>query len=138
MKAVIQSAYGPVDNLCLAELAKPAPGDKAVLIRVRAAGLDPGVWHMATGRPYLARLVVGFSKPRAPVAGWDAAGLVESVGPGVTRFRPGDEVFGNCHFDGTGTFAEYACLPEERCSLKPANLSFEEAAALPISACTAL
>jgi NADPH:quinone reductase-like Zn-dependent oxidoreductase len=81
---------------------------------------------------------LGFSGPKVPVAGWDAAGVVEAVGGGVTRFKPGDEVFGNSDVGGTGTFAEYACLPESHCAPKPANLTFEEAAVLPVSGCTAL
>lgn len=139
MKALIQGRYGPLANLRLAEIEKPVPKDNAVLIRVRAAGIDPGIWHMMTGRPYMVRLMgLGFSAPKVPVAGWDAAGVVESVGASVTRFKPGDEVFGNCDANGTGTFAEYACLPEDRAAPKPANLSFEEAAVLAVSGCTAL
>jgi NADPH:quinone reductase-like Zn-dependent oxidoreductase len=138
MKALAQYTYGPVENLRLVEIAKPSPGANDVLVRVRAAGVDPGIWHMVTGRPFLARLVIGLTKPKMPVAGWDAAGVVEAVGPGVTAFKPGDEVFGNCDAGGTGTFAEYACLPESRCALKPANLGFDAAAVLPVSACTAL
>ncbi|MCC7386578.1 MAG: NAD(P)-dependent alcohol dehydrogenase [Deltaproteobacteria bacterium] len=139
MKALVQQTYGPVENLRVAELEKPTPAAKAVLIRVRAAGLDPGVWHIMTGRPYMVRLMgLGFSRPKVPVAGWDAAGVVESVGEGVTRFKPGDEVFGNCDARGTGTFAEYACLPEDRCAPKPTNLGFDQSAVLPVSGCTAL
>jgi NADPH:quinone reductase-like Zn-dependent oxidoreductase len=139
MKAIVQQAYGPVDNLRLVDLPKPTPAEKAVLIQVRAAGVDPGIWHMMTGKPYMVRLMgLGISKPKVPVAGWDAAGVVESVGPGVTRFHQGDEVFGNCDVRGTGTFAEYACLPEDHCAPKPVNLSFDEAAVLPVSGCTAL
>jgi NADPH:quinone reductase-like Zn-dependent oxidoreductase len=139
MKAIVQETYGPVDNLRLVEREKPTPADKAVLIRVRAAGVDPGVWHVMTGRPYMVRLMgLGFSRPKVPVAGWDAAGVVEAVGRNVTRFKPGDEVFGNCNVGGTGTFADYACLPVDNCALKPTNLTFEEAAALPVSGCTAL
>ncbi len=139
MKAIVQEAYGPVENLRLMEREKPTPADKGVLIRVRAAGVDPGIWHLMTGRPYMVRLMgLGFSKPKVPVAGWDAAGVVEAVGPNVTGFKPGDEVFGNCNIGGTGTFADYACLPEDRCAPKPVNLTLEEAAALPVSGCTAL
>jgi NADPH:quinone reductase-like Zn-dependent oxidoreductase len=139
MKAIVQEAYGPVDNLRLVELTKPTPSEKAVLIQVRAAGVDPGIWHTMTGRPYMVRLMgLGLSRPKVPVAGWDAAGVVESVGSAVTRFHEGDEVFGNSDVRGTGTFAEYACLPEDHCAPKPVNLSFEEAAALPVSGCTAL
>src|SRR6185436_8644498 len=139
MRAIVQGTYGPLDNLRLVEREKPTPSENAVLIRVRAAGVDPGIWHMMTGRPYMVRLMgLGFSRPKVPVAGWDAAGVVEAVGAKVTRFKPGDEVFGNCDAGGTGTFAEYACLPEDRCAPKPANLSFEEAGALAVSGCTAL
>lgn len=139
MKAIVQNAYGPIDDLRLVELEKPVPPEKSVLIRVRAAGIDPGIWHTMTGRPYMVRLMgLGFSRPNTPIAGWDAAGVVEAVGAGVTRFKPGDEVFGNSDLKGGGTFAEYACLPEDRCELKPSNVSFEEAAALAVSGCTAL
>jgi len=139
MRAIVQGTYGPLDNLRLVEREKPTPAENAVLIRVRAAGVDPGIWHVMTGRPYMVRLMgLGFSRPKVPVAGWDAAGVVEAVGAKVTRFKPGDEVFGNCDAGGTGTFAEYACLPEDRCAPKPANLSFEEAGALAVSGCTAL
>ncbi len=139
MKAIVQQTYGPLDNLRLVEWQKPTPLANAVLIRVRAAGIDPGIWHLMTGRPYMVRLMgLGFSKPKVPVAGWDAAGVVEAVGQNVTRFKPGDEVFGNCDANGTGTFADYACLPEDRCAPKPTNITLEEAAALPVSGCTAL
>jgi NADPH:quinone reductase-like Zn-dependent oxidoreductase len=139
MKAIVQQTYGPIENLRLVEREKPEPAHKTVLIRVRAAGVDPGIWHVMTGRPYMVRLMgLGFSRPKVPVAGLDAAGIVEAVGPNVTRFKPGDEVFGSCIGGGTGTFAEYACLSEDRCAPKPANLTFEEAAALPVSGCTAL
>ena len=139
MKAIVQETYGPVENLRLVERAQPTPAHDAVLLRVRAAGVDPGIWHTMTGRPYMVRLMgLGFSRPKMPVAGWDAAGVVEAVGPSVTRLKPGDEVFGNCDAAGTGTFADYACLPEDRCAPKPVNLTFEEAAALPVSGCTAL
>jgi len=139
MKALVQEAYGPLQNLRLADVEPPRPGPDGVLIRVRAAGIDPGVWHMMTGRPLMARLMgIGFLAPRVPVAGWDASGTVESVGPRVTRFGPGDEVFGNCGSQGTGSFAELACLPEDRCAPRPANLSLEEAAVLAVSGCTAL
>jgi NADPH:quinone reductase-like Zn-dependent oxidoreductase len=139
MKAIVQKTYGAVENLRLVERDRPGPKDMAVLIRVRAAGVDPGIWHMMTGRPFMIRIMgLGFSGPKVPVAGWDAAGVVEAVGQGVTRFNPGDEIFGNSGVAGTGTFAEYACLPESHCAPKPANLSFEQAAALPVSGCTAL
>lgn len=139
MRAIVQERYGPIDNLRLVEIEKPVPASDAVLIRVRAAAVDPGVWHLMTGRPYMMRLMgLGFSKPKVAVAGWDAAGVVEAVGSAVTRFRPGDEVFGNTATKGTGTFADYSCLPESNCAPKPHNLPFEEASALPVSGCTAL
>jgi NADPH:quinone reductase-like Zn-dependent oxidoreductase len=139
MKAMVQEAYGPIDGLRLVERRRPTPGEKAVLVRVRAAGVDPGIWHTMTGRPFMVRAMgLGFTRPKVPVAGWDAAGVVEAVGPGVTRFKSGDEVFGNSDVAGTGTFAEYACLPEARTAPKPANFTFEEAATLPVSGCTAL
>ncbi len=139
MRALVQERYGPLENLRLAERDRPAPGEDDVLIRVRAAGVDPGIWHMMTGRPYMVRLMgLGFSAPKVQVAGWDASGVVEAAGQAVTRFKPGDEVFGNCGAHGTGSFAEYACIPEGRCAPRPANLPLEDAAALPVSACTAL
>ena len=139
MKALVQNTYGPIANLRIVEWPVPVPADDAVLVRVHAAGLDPGIWHLMTGRPFVARLMgIGFSRPRIPVAGWDAAGVVEAVGAKVTRFKAGDEVFGNCDAAGTGTLADYACFPEDRCAPKPVNLSLEEASALAVSGCTAL
>jgi NADPH:quinone reductase-like Zn-dependent oxidoreductase len=135
MKAIVNDTYGPIEVLQLAEIEKPEPGDDDVLIRVRAAGLEPGVWHLTTGRPYLVRLMgLGLRKPKARVRGWDVAGVVEAAGKNVTRFRPGDEVFGTAR----GSFAEYACARERRLAPKPANLTFEQAAVVPVSACTAL
>jgi NADPH:quinone reductase-like Zn-dependent oxidoreductase len=139
MKAIVQETYGTIENLRLVERDRPGPKEASVLVRVRAAGVDPGIWHMMTGRPFMIRIMgLGFSGPRVPVAGWDAAGVVEAVGPGVSRFKPGDEIFGNSGVGGTGTFAEFASLPESHCAPKPTNLSFEKAAALPVSGCTAL
>jgi NADPH:quinone reductase-like Zn-dependent oxidoreductase len=135
MKAIVQDVYGTSDVLGLRDIAKPVPGDGEVLIRVRAAGVDQGVWHLMTGRPYLVRLFgFGLKKPKVPVRGREVAGVVESVGAGVTRFQPGDEVFGTCE----GSFAEYVCAKESLLASKPANLTFEETAAAPISAGTAL
>jgi NADPH:quinone reductase-like Zn-dependent oxidoreductase len=95
MRALVQETYGPVDNLRWAERDKPTPAANAVLIRVRAAGVDPGIWHVMTGRPYMVRLMgFGFSGPKSQIAGWDASGVVEAVGSAVTRFKPGDEVLG--------------------------------------------
>jgi NADPH:quinone reductase-like Zn-dependent oxidoreductase len=135
MKAIVQDTYGSADVLKLREIDKPAPADGEVLIEVRAAGVDPGVWHLMTGVPYLVRAMgFGLRAPKVPVRGRDVAGRVEAVGGNVTRFKPGDEVFGTAE----GTFAEYVCAREDRLALKPANLTFEQAAATPISGVTAL
>ncbi|MDH2427729.1 NAD(P)-dependent alcohol dehydrogenase [Sphaerisporangium sp. TRM90804] len=134
MKAIVQDTYGSADVLRLRDVDTPVPGDDEVLLQVRAAGVDQGVRHSMTGTPYLMR-VMGFGL-RAPKArpGSDVAGRVEAVGAGVTRFKPGDEVFGSCG----GSFAEFACAKQGRLAAKPANLTFEQAAAVPVSACTAL
>ncbi|MCO4256116.1 NAD(P)-dependent alcohol dehydrogenase [Pseudarthrobacter cellobiosi] len=135
MKAIVQDVYGNSDVLQLRDTPQPVPGDGEVLIRVRAAGVDQGVWHLMTGRPYLLRLFgFGLKKPKFPVRGREVAGVVEAVGAGVTRFQLGDEVFGTCE----GSFAEFVCAREGRVATKPANLTFEEAAVAPISAVTAL
>jgi NADPH:quinone reductase-like Zn-dependent oxidoreductase len=135
MKAIVQDVYGNSDVLQLRDIQQPVPGDGEVLIRVRAAGVDQGVWHLMTGRPYLIRLFgFGLKKPKVPVRGREVAGVVEAVGAGVTRFQPGDEVFGTCE----GSFAEFVCAKDGRVATKPANLTFEEAAVAPISAVTAL
>jgi NADPH:quinone reductase-like Zn-dependent oxidoreductase len=120
--------------LRLDDLPRPDIKDDQVLVRVHAAGLDRGTWHLMTGTPYAVRLVMGLRRPKQPVPGRDVAGIVEEVGAAVTRFAPGDEVFGM----GDGTFAEYAAVREDKLALKPANLSFEEAAVVSISAVTAL
>ncbi|MFF2849651.1 NAD(P)-dependent alcohol dehydrogenase [Streptomyces sp. NPDC058001] len=136
MKAIVQDAYGSADRLHLRDIDPPVPRDDEVLVRVRAAGMDPSVWHLMTGRPYFARLnpQIGLRKPARRVRGWDAAGVVETVGTGVTSFKPGDEVFGQCE----GSFAEYTCGKAEQLAPKPPGLTFEQAAALPVSAVTAL
>jgi 2-desacetyl-2-hydroxyethyl bacteriochlorophyllide A dehydrogenase len=134
MKAIVQHRYGSADVLELRDIDKPMAGDDELLVRVHAAGVDPGVWHFMTGLPYMIRLGFGFRAPKVRVRGWDLAGRVEAVGKNVTKFKPGDEVFGT----GEGTFAEYACAREDRCAPRPANLTLEQAAAVSISACTAL
>ena len=135
MKAVLQDRYGTADVLELGEIDRPEIGEGEVLVRVRAAGVDPGVWHLMAGLPYLIRLTgFGFAAPKARVRGRDVAGTVEAVGAGVDRFRRGDAVFGACE----GAFAEYAAAREDRLVPKPSRLSFEEAAALPTSGATAL
>lgn len=134
MKAVIQREYGPPDVLGHTDLDIPAVGPDQVRIRVQAAGVDPGVWLFLTGRPWLVRAAAGIRAPRHPVPGRALAGRVEAVGTQVTRFRPGEEVYA----EGLGAFAEYAVVPERMLATKPANLTFEQAAAIPISATTAL
>jgi NADPH:quinone reductase-like Zn-dependent oxidoreductase len=119
----------------LREVEKPQPGDDEVLIRVQAAGIDPGVWHLMTGLPYLVRLMgFGLRKPKIRIRGTDVAGTVEAAGKNVTQLKQGDQVYGTCE----GSFAEYACARAERFAPKPANLSFEQAAAVPVSGVTAL
>jgi NADPH:quinone reductase-like Zn-dependent oxidoreductase len=135
MKAIVQDVYGSADVLRLEEIGKPTPMEGEVLIRVRAAGVDPGVWHLMTGRPYLVRAMgFGLRAPKVRVRGRDVAGTVEAVGTNVTRFKPGDEVFGTAE----GSFAEYVCAREDKLAPKPANITFEQAAATPISGLTAL
>ncbi|GAB3802995.1 NAD(P)-dependent alcohol dehydrogenase [Micromonospora zhanjiangensis] len=136
MKAIVQDRYGSADVLQFRDVDPPTPGTGEVLVRVRAAGVDPGVWHLMTGRPYLVRaLGFGLRRPKAAVRGRDLAGVVEAVGAGVTGFRPGDEVYGT---SDTGSFAEYATAPVSRLATKPARLSFEQAAVTPVSGVTAL
>ena len=138
MKAIVQDAYGAPDVLYLSEVEEPVAGDDEVVVRVHAAGVDPGVWHITAGMPYLVRLMgVGLRAPKARVAGNDVAGRVETVGANVRQLQPGDEVYG-CKPIGDGSFAEYVAVPAARLAAKPANLSFEQAAAVPVSACTAL
>jgi NADPH:quinone reductase-like Zn-dependent oxidoreductase len=135
MRAIVQNRYGSTDVLRLAQVARPQIGEDEVLVRVRAAGLDRGTWHIMAGQPYLLRVLgFGFRAPKNPVPGLDVAGTVVAVGSTVTRFSTGDEVFGISR----GSFAEYAAVREDKLSGKPANLTFEQAAAVPISAGTAL
>ncbi|GAA4440008.1 NAD(P)-dependent alcohol dehydrogenase [Phytohabitans houttuyneae] len=141
MKAIVQERYGSPSDLALREVDKPAPAAGQVLVRVHAAAINARDWHVMRGDPYLARLampsVFGFSGPKHPIRGSDVAGRVEAVGGGVTRFQPGDEVYGDvCDLDGA--FAEYVCVPEGQLEHKPANLTFEQAAAVPMAGCTAL
>jgi NADPH:quinone reductase-like Zn-dependent oxidoreductase len=137
MRAITQSRYGtvPEDVMRLGQVARPGIGDNDVLIRVQAAGVDRGTWHVMAGQPYLMRLLgFGFRGPRNRVPGLDVAGTVVAVGPAVTRFAAGDEVFGVAR----GSFAEYAAAPEGTLARKPAALSFEQAAAVAVSGLTAL
>ena len=135
MKAVVRDAYGSVDVLRLAEVDKPVAGEGEVLVRVHAAGVDQGVWHLMVGMPYVMRVAgFGLRAPKNPLLGYDVAGRVEAVGANVSLFRQGDEVFGTCR----GSFAEYAVARADRLASKPANVSLEEAAAVPISGYAAL
>jgi len=134
MKAIVCTQYGSPDILRLKEVEKPAPKDDEVLVTIHAASANPLDWHLMRGSPFLARLGGGLRKPKDPRLGVDIAGRVEAVGNNVTRFLPGNEVFGTVK----GGFAEYACAREDRLALKPTNISFEEAAAAPVVAFTAL
>ena len=135
MRAIVQDRYGTADVLRIAEIGRPEIADDEVLVRVQAAGLDRGTWHLMAGQPYLMRILgFGLRKPKNRVPGLDVAGTVEAVGSAVTRFSPGDEVFGISR----GSFAEYAAVLEDKLARKPANLTFEQAAVVPISAGTAL
>lgn len=135
MKAIVQDRYGTADVLEFRDIEEPAVGPDDVLVRVRAAGCGPDVWHFMAGMPYIARASIGLRGPKVPVRGWDVAGTVEAVGANVTRFAPGDEVMGTAE---QGSFAELASTPADKLVAKPAALTFEEAAALPISGITAL
>lgn len=136
MRAIVQERYGPVGRLRLGTVATPSVGDDEVLVRVRAASVHPDVWHVVTGRPFVLRLMgSGLRRPTCPVPGTDLAGVVETVGARVTRFRPGDEVFGESlrgfSWRNGGTFAEYVAAPQDVLALKPANVTFEQAAVVP-------
>jgi NADPH:quinone reductase-like Zn-dependent oxidoreductase len=134
MKAIVLRSYGPVSGLRIGEAPDPVPGKGEVLVGVRAAGVDPGVWHTVTGLPYIVRLGLGLRRPRSRVAGRDVAGVVAAIGDGVTRFRPGDEVFGV----SDAGYAELVVTREDHLASKPANVGFEAAAAVPTSGVTAL
>jgi NADPH:quinone reductase-like Zn-dependent oxidoreductase len=135
MKAIVQDRYGSADVLEFRDIEEPVTGENDVLLRVHAAGCGPDVWHLMTGMPYLARLAVGFRRPKVGVRGWDVAGTVEAVGTNVTDVRPGDEVMGTAE---GGSFAELVIARPGKLVQKPANLTFEQAAAVPISGTTAL
>jgi len=134
MKAIVQHDYGSSDVYELKEIDNPVVGDDEVLVRVHAVGLNAGDYFAMRGEPYMIRMTVGWPKPKNFVPGWDVAGTVETVGQNVTRFQPGDEVFGAI----SGGCAEYACAGEDKFAPKPANLTFEQAAAVPTAAITAL
>jgi NADPH:quinone reductase-like Zn-dependent oxidoreductase len=134
MKAVVYYNYGSPDVLKCEEVEKPTAGDNEVLIKVRAASVNPLDWHFMRGTPYIVRIQAGLRKPKVTRLGVDVAGQVEAVGRNVTQFKPGDEVFGACR----GAFAEYACTSESALVMKPYNVTFEQAASAPVAAFTAL
>ena len=134
MRAIVQDGYGSAEVFRLTDLPTPVPNAGEVLVQVHAAGLDRGTWHVMTGRPYAARLALGLRRQRQPVPGLDVAGVVAAVGPGVTEFALGDEVFGF----GRGSFAEYTIVPVAKLAHKPARVGFEQAAIVPVSGSTAL
>lgn len=134
MKAIVQDRYGSADVLELKTIDRPTAGDDQVLVNVHAAGLDQGVWHLMAGMPYLVRMAFGLRRPKMPVPGLDFAGVVEAVGAKVTGFQTGDEVFGS----GQGAYAEFALAKAKDVLHKPTELSFEQAAAIPVSALAAL
>jgi NADPH:quinone reductase-like Zn-dependent oxidoreductase len=138
VKAIVRTVYGSPDVLQLKEVEKPIPKPDQVLVKIKAASVNALDWHFLRGDPFLMRLAFGFFKPKNTILGADIAGQVEAVGSNVKRLKPGDEVFGDLFPSGLGGFAEYACGLEETLALKPAHLPFEEAAALPIAAITAL
>jgi NADPH:quinone reductase-like Zn-dependent oxidoreductase len=138
MKAFIYERYGPPERLRMAEVDKPVPNADQVLVKVLAASVNAADWHVLRGKPLFSRATLGLLRPKHKILGVDVAGQVEAVGGGVTRFQPGDEVYANLLDHGYGGFAEYVSVPATAMALKPANLSFEEAAAVPMAAVTAL
>ena len=138
MKAIVYQKYGPPDVLELREIEKPTVKDDEVLIKVQAASANPADWHLLRGEPFLARLKAGLLKPKYKILGADISGRVEALGGNVKQFQPGDEVFGDISECGWGGFAEYVSVAEDSLVLKPANISFEEAASVPVAAITAV
>jgi NADPH:quinone reductase-like Zn-dependent oxidoreductase len=134
MRRITHDAFGSADVLALTQVARPVPSNDEVLVRVHAAGVDRGAWHMMTGRPYLGRLAFGIRTPRRRVLGTEVAGTVDAIGSAVTRFAVGDEVYGFAK----GSFAEYAVARQDKLAVKPASLTFEQAASVPVSGATAL
>lgn len=138
MKAIVYTTYGSPDVLQLKDVEKPTPKDDHVLVKVHAASANPADWHLMRAEPFLARFANGLLKPKHTRLGADLAGRVEAIGRNVTRFHVGDAVFGELPLHALGSFAEYVCAPEELLALKPAKLTFEQAAAVPLAAFTAL
>src|SRR6187397_1300757 len=138
MKAFVYTEYGSPDVLQLKEVEKPAPKDNEVLVKIYAASVNPADWHLMRAEPFLARLENGLLKPKNTKLGADVAGRVEAVGKNVSQFQAGDDVFGELPLNVLGSFAEYVCALEDALGLKPARLTFEQAAAVPLAAFTAL
>ena len=138
MQAIVYHNYGSPDVLKLEEVQKPVPQDDQVLVKVVAASTAAGDWHLLRADPFLMRFVYGLLKPKHKILGSDVAGRVEAVGRSVTQFQPGDEVFGDLSLSGFGAYAEYVAVPQTALALKPKRLTFEQAAAVPVSAVTAL
>jgi len=134
MRAIVRTKYGPPNVLRLEEVEKPVPNDNEVLVKIYSASVNALDWHLLEGKPFLARMGSGLLGPKQKILGADIAGRVEEVGRRVVQFHPGDEVFGGAHWG----FAEYACAREDRLALKPTNVTFEESAAVPVAAITAL
>jgi NADPH:quinone reductase-like Zn-dependent oxidoreductase len=134
MKAAVQERYGSPEGLRLKQIDRPVGGDGDVLLRVRAAGVNPLDWHFVRGTPFAARMAMGMTKPKVAIRGVDVAGRVEAIGKDVTKLRPGEDVFGWCD----GAFAEYASGAEDHFVVKPESMTYEEAAAAPVAAVTAL
>jgi len=135
MQAIVQTQYGSPDKLQLQEVEKPSPQANEVLVKIHAAAANPADWHMIRGKPFFIRFQAGFPKPKHPIPGFDFAGTIEAVGSGVTQFKPGDAVFGEVL---NGAFADYVCATPDQIVLKPANVSFEQAAAAPMVGFTAI
>jgi len=138
MKAIVTTRYGSPDMLEFKDIQTPTPKENEVLIKIQAASVNAGDWHLMRGDPFLIRLGAGLRKPNTRILGADVAGRVEAVGSKVSQFKPGDEIFGDISRYGFGAFAEYAAVPEDAFVLKPANCTFEQAAAVPAAAITAL
>jgi NADPH:quinone reductase-like Zn-dependent oxidoreductase len=138
MQAFVYDKYGPPEMLHLDEVEKPTPQAGEVLVRIMASGVNAADWHMVRGKPLFSRFFLGLLGPKRRIIGIDIAGEVEAVGSGISRFKPGDQVYGNLLDYGLGGFAEYVAVSQDALSLKPVNLSFEQAAAAPMAAVTAL
>lgn len=138
MQAIVSERYGPPDVMQLKEVEKPTPQAGEILVKVHATSINAADWHTLCGKPFVMRMGMGFPKPKITILGGDFAGVVEAVGTGVTRFQPGDAVFGDASASGFGAFAEYVAVPEHLAAPKPTNVTFEQAAAVPLAGLTAL